>query len=78
MRELTGRELDAVGGGFLNNKNFGSYSSNNIGGNGGAGGAGGSFIGGNGGNGGDGGSVLVGTQIGQQVNGILSINGIVG
>ena len=69
MRELTGRELDAVGGGFLNNKNFGSIQFNNIGGNGGAGGAGGSLIGGGGGNGGDGGSVLVGTQIGQQVNG---------
>ena len=27
MRELTGRELDAVGGGFLNNKTSDQYSS---------------------------------------------------
>jgi len=76
MRELTGRELDAVGGGFLNANNWGSITFNNTGGNGGAGGAGGVF--GDGGNGGAGGSVLVGSQIGQQVNGIFSINGIVG
>jgi hypothetical protein len=80
MRELTGRELDAVGGGFLNNKNFGTIQFNNIGGNGGAGGAGGATVSGtaNGGNGGSGGGVLVGMQLGQQVNGIFSINGIVG
>jgi hypothetical protein len=71
LRELTGMELDAVGGGFLNNKNFGSIQFNNTGGNGGNGG--GLFS-----RGGDGGSVVVGSQIGQQVNGIFSINGIIG
>ena len=75
MRELTGRELDAVGGGFLNP--IGPIEFQNIGGAGGAGGAGGSFWW-RGGNGGDGGSVIVGTQIGQQFNGIFSLNGIVG
>jgi hypothetical protein len=74
LRELTGRELDVVSGGFLNNKNWGGINFNN----GGTGGAGGSLIAGNNsGNGGSGGAV-VGAQIGQQVNGIFSVNGIVG
>jgi hypothetical protein len=76
LRELTGRELDVVGGGFLNNKNFGTINFNNNG-TGGAGGnvatVAGSVSGANGGAG-----VVVGSQIGQQVNGIFSLNGIIG
>ena len=72
MRELTGRELDAVGGGFFNP---GQIVFQNVGGTGGAGGAGGLF--GDGGNGGAGGSVNVGAQIGQQFN-LLSLNGFIG
>ena len=75
MRELTGRELDAVGGGFFNANNWGSITFNNTGGAGGAGGAGGLF--GDGGNGGAGGSVNIGAQIGQQFN-LLSLNGFIG
>jgi hypothetical protein len=70
LRELTGRELDAVGGGFLNANNWGSVVFNNTGGNGGNGGLLGT--------GGNGGNVVVGSQIGQQVNGLFSINGIIG
>jgi hypothetical protein len=69
LRELTGRELDVVSGGFLN-ANAGQIVFNNTGGTGGAGG----LLG----HGGDGGSVVVGSQIGQQVNGIFSVNGIIG
>ena len=68
LRELTGRELDAVGGGFLN-AHAGQIVFNNTGGTGGA-----SVFGA----GGNGGSVVVGSQIGQQVNGIFSLNGIIG
>lgn len=74
LRELTSRELDAVGGGFLNNKNYGEIEFNNVGGAGGTG-SGGLF---GGGTGGAGGNVVVGSQIGQQVNGIFSLNGIIG
>ena len=52
LRELTGRELDAVGGGFLDNFAQNLLQNNGAG--------------------------VVGAQIGQQVNGIFSINGIVG
>ena len=69
LRELTVSELDVVGGGFLNNKNWGGINFNNNG----TGGAGGSGWGASGGTG-----VVVGAQIGQQVNGIFSVNGIVG
>lgn len=71
LRELTAIELDAVGGGFLNNNNWGSINFNNTGTGGNGGGI--SVSGGNGGAG-----VVVGSQIGQQVNGIFSVNGIVG
>jgi hypothetical protein len=67
LRELTVSELDVVGGGFLNNKNWGGINFNNNG-TGGAGSLGG--VGGAG--------VVVGSQIGQQVNGIFSLNGIIG
>ena len=70
LRELTGMELDAVGGGFLNNKNFGGIQFNNIGGSS----VGNAVVG----SGANGGNVVVGSQIGQQVNGIFSINGIIG
>jgi hypothetical protein len=72
LRELTVRELDVVGGGFLNNKNFGSINFNNNG----TGGAGGNVWGSGSSAGGAG--VVVGSQIGQQVNGIFSVNGIIG
>jgi hypothetical protein len=68
LRELTGRELEAVGGGFLN-AGAGQVVFNNTGGAGG-----GSVFG----NGGAGGGVVVGAQIGQQINGIFSLNGIIG
>jgi hypothetical protein len=66
MRELTGRELDAVGGGFLN-ANAGFITFFNTGGAGGV-----AVVGGNGG------SAVVGNQIGQQINGVFSLNGIIG
>ena len=72
LLELTDRELDAVGGGRLNNFNPGNIQFFNTGGAGGAGGAGG--IGGGGGNGGNGGNVFA-TQIGQQSS-YLSLNGL--
>jgi hypothetical protein len=52
LRELTGRELDAVGGGFLD-ANAGQVVFNNV-------------------------ASIVGSQIGQQVNGLFSLNGIFG
>ena len=52
LRELTGRELDAVGGGFLD-ANAGQVVFNNV-------------------------ASIVGAQIGQQVNGLFSLNGIFG
>jgi hypothetical protein len=82
LLELTGRELDAVGGGFLN-ANAGQIIFNNTGGTGGAGGSPtnngnqavvGSVV--TGGAGGAGGAGMVGVQYGQQVNGVFSLNGI--
>ena len=52
LRELTGRELDAVGGGLLD-ANAGQVVFNNV-------------------------ASIVGSQIGQQVNGLFSLNGIFG
>jgi hypothetical protein len=52
LLELTGSELDAVGGGLLN-ANAGQVVFNNV-------------------------ASIVGTQIGQQVNGLFSLNGIFG
>ena len=74
LRELTVRELDVVGGGFLNNKNWGGINFNN----GGTGGGSGPYSPNGGGGGVGGNGAVVGAEIGQQVNGIFSVNGIVG